>query len=78
MLKSIKISKENYEKLCNSSGRLTETLNRPVSINEAISFLYKKRKLSDIAGSWKMKEKEAEKIKEYIERGWRNWKIKSV
>ena len=78
MLKSIKISKENYEKLCNSSGKLTEKLNRPISINEAISFLYKKRRLSEIAGTWKMEDKELECIKENLNKGWKKWKIRSA
>jgi len=76
MLKSIKISAENYEKLCSISGKLTEKFNRPVSINEAISFLYKKKGLSEIAGTWKMEDKEVEEIKESLKRGWKNWKIK--
>ncbi len=78
MLKSIKINKENYEKLCNVSGKLTEKLNRPVSINEAISFLYKKRRLSEIAGTWKMEDKEAEDIGKNLKSGWKKWKIKSA
>ena len=55
---SIKISKENYEKLSELSGKLRQKLKRPVSINEAISFLYKEEKLSDLAGSWKMSDTE--------------------
>ena len=75
---SIKISKENYEKLCSLSGKLRETFYRPVSINDAISFLYNKRKLSDLAGGWEMSDKEVTSFMNDIKKGWKNWKIKSV
>lgn len=75
---SIKISKENYERLCSLSGRLRETLYKPVSINDAISFLYNKGKLSDLAGGWKMSDKEAASFMNNIRKGWKKWKIKSV
>ena len=78
MLKSIKIDSENYEKLCGLSGRLTEKLNRHVSINETIRILYKKQKLSDMAGKWKVTEEETKEIKKSLEKGWSNWKIRSV
>ena len=75
---SIKISEENYRKLCDLSGSLRSKLHKPVSINEAISFLYKKRKLSDLSGKWKMNEKEAEEFMVNIKKGWSKWKIRSV
>ena len=57
---SVKISRENYELLCSLSGRLRNELRRPVSINDAISFLYRKGKVSELAGAWKMSDREAE------------------
>ncbi|MFH1053643.1 MAG: hypothetical protein V1740_04490 [Candidatus Woesearchaeota archaeon] len=75
---SIKVSEENYKKLCSLSGKLREKLHKPVSINEAISFLYKQRKISDLAGAWKMSEKEAEEFIGDLKRGWKKWTIKSV
>ena len=73
---SIKISEENYKMLCSLSGKLREKLHKPVSLNEALSFLYKNRKISDLAGTWKMSDKEAEEIKRDIKRHRRSWTIR--
>jgi len=75
---SIKISEENYGRLCDLSGRLRTKLHRPVSINEAINHLYKKGRLSDLAGSWKMSDKEVEKFTDNLKKGWKKWTIKSA
>jgi len=75
---SIKISEENYRRLCSLSGKLRHRLHKPISINEAISFLYKKRKISDLAGSWNMSDKEANEMMTNLKKGWEKWKIKSV
>lgn len=68
---SIKISEENYRALCSLSGKLREKLHKPVSINEAISFLYKRKNISDLAGAWKMSDKEAEKFMSGLREGWK-------
>lgn len=75
---SIKISEENYRILCSLSGKLREELRKPVSINEAISILYKRRNLSDLAGAWKMSDKEVGEFMGDLKRGWDRWIIKSV
>ena len=75
---SIKISEENYKILCELSGKLRERLHKPVSINDAISFLYKKRKISDLAGTWKMSDKEAGEFMADLKEGWKKWKIISA
>ena len=75
---SIKVSEENYRMLCSLSGKLRESLHKPVSINEAISFLYKKGKISDLAGTWKMSKNEAEEFLTSLKEGWNKWKIKSA
>ena len=75
---SIKISEDNYRVLCSLSGKLREKLHKPVSINEAISFLYKRRKISDLAGVWKMSDKEASEFIADLKEGWNKWKTKSV
>lgn len=78
MTMSIKISEENYRTLCGLSGRLREKLHRPVSINDAISYLYSRRKISDLAGTWNMRDHEAEDFMANLREGWKKWKIKSV
>lgn len=75
---SIKISEENYRRLAALSGKLRESLHKPVSINDAISFLYSRRKISDLAGAWKMSDKEAEEFMTNLKEGWKKWKIKSA
>lgn len=70
---SIKISRENYERLCSLSGSLRSELHRPVSINEAISLLCKKGRLSELAGSWEMDDKEAEEFMAELKKGWKRW-----
>jgi predicted CopG family antitoxin len=75
---SIKISEENYKRLCSLSGRLQNKLHKPVSINEAISFLCKKRKLGDLAGTWDMSDKEVTSFTKDLHKGWKKWTIKSV
>ncbi len=75
---SIKISEENYKKLCELSGKLRERLHKPVSINEAISYLYKRRKISELAGAWKMNDREAAEFMAGLQEGWKKWKTRSA
>lgn len=75
---SIKVSEENYEKLSELSGKLRQKFKRPVSINEAIGFLYKEEKLSELAGSWKMSDAEADDFMESVRKDWKRWSVKSV
>lgn len=76
---SIKISEENYKRLCSLSGRLMSKLHRTVSINEAIDYLYNiKGNISDLAGTLEMSDKEVEDFAINIKKGWKRWIIKSV
>lgn len=78
MALSIKISEGNYKILCELSGKLREKLHKPVSINDAISYLYSRKKVSDLAGTWKMSDNEAKEFMAGLREGWKRWKIKSV
>lgn len=77
--KTIKVSKETYAELSEIAGELQLKLKRPVSLEEAIKQLTKRRKkgtkISDLAGSWKISDKETEEIKSAIDEAWKNWKI---
>ena len=76
-LKTIKISEDNYKKLNMMAGLIRTRENRPISISETLSELLVKKN-SDImrfAGSWKMTDKEFEKINEDLEKLWKNWKM---
>lgn len=76
--KAIKISKETYAELSEIAGELQVKLKRPVSIDEAIKHLTRRRrrgvKISDLAGSWKMTAREAEEIETAINQAWKKWK----
>ena len=71
--KSIKISEETYKKLVELAGKLQAELKRPISIEDAIRYLMK-RKLSDLAGSWDVSDEEVKEIKESLREGWIAWK----
>lgn len=78
-VKAIKISKETYAKLNQIAGELQVKLKRPVSIEETMNHLIKQsrrekgRKISDLAGSWSMTDKELEEVKTSINEAWAKW-----
>lgn len=82
--KTIKISKENYYWLLNIASELQKKNKRLISFDETLSELKdrkiynKKKKLSDLAGSWNISVNEADKIKKELKNGWNKWKIQSV
>lgn len=71
--KSIKLSEETYRRLVELAGKLQADLKRPVSIEEAIKYLMKRR-ISDLAGSWEISDEEVKEIRESLRKGWRAWK----
>jgi len=79
-LKTIKITEETYAKLAEVAGELQMKLKRPVSLDEAVKHLleHKERqrgaKITDLAGSWDMSDKEWAKIKASLAEAWRRWK----
>ena len=75
---SIKISEDNYKWLSSLSGELRKELHKPVSINDAISHLNVRGKISELAGSWAMTDEEANIIMKDLKKGWKNWGKKSA
>ncbi len=79
-LKSIKISKETYAELSQIAGELQTKLRRPVSIEEAMRYLLRRKKkgtkISDLAGSWIMSEEELQKINKSMGEAWESWNTK--
>ena len=71
--KSIKVSEETYRKLVELAGKLQAELKKPVSIEDAIRYLMR-RKISDLAGSWDISDEEVKEIKESLRRGGSTWK----
>jgi predicted transcriptional regulator len=77
-VKAIKVSKETYAKLNQIAGELQVKLRRPVSIEEAMNHLINQKekgnRISDLAGSWNMDDKELAEIKISISEMWQKWK----
>ena len=78
--KTIKISKKNYEWLQEEAGKLKVKEKKSVSIDDTLTYIHEKTstKFSDLAGLWKINDKEASDILKEISKSWKNWKIKSV
>ena len=57
--KTVKISEENYKKIRKFAGELQKEIGEPVSVDRALSFLFKKTSIKDLAGALKMTDKEA-------------------
>jgi len=80
--KTVKVSNENYIWLLHLASELQRRSNRPVSFDEVIHTLkegkMKSDKLSDLAGSWNISDKEVKKMKKDFRKGWKKWKIPSV
>ncbi|MGC9086939.1 MAG: hypothetical protein ACP5IT_12170, partial [Thermoproteota archaeon] len=75
--KTIKISKETYAKLSEIAGELQTKLKRPVSLDEAMRYLFSLRrrkkgiKITDLAGSWDMSDEEWAEIRASLTEVWR-------
>ncbi len=80
MEKTIKVKEETYRKINALVGILREKEKKPVSMNDAIlkaltGVKVAKPKLSDFAGSWKMSDAEAKRLKKEIRDVWKRWKL---
>ena len=77
MAKTVRVDEETYRRLCEHAGRLQTVLKRPVSLDETIRYLTGGLKtgnrISDLAGSWRISDQEAEAIKKGLVEGWRRW-----
>jgi predicted CopG family antitoxin len=78
--KTIRLDMETYNELCRIAGVLQTQLGHPISLGDAIKFLLdrtrKKNRISDLAGTWDVTDEEIKEIKESLEKGWMQWKIK--
>ena len=73
MVKTIKISDENYGKLTKLAGRLQNEWGVSVSIDAALEFMQKSKEISEFAGAWQGTEKQTQKTAEGIKERWRTW-----
>jgi len=78
-VKTIKVSKETYNKLCEIAGELQIKLKRPVSLEEAMGYLISLRgkgvKVTDLAGSWTITDEELTEIRASISEAWKKWRL---
>jgi hypothetical protein len=84
-VKSVKVSRDIYAKLCEVAGELQVRLKRPVSFDEAMRYLLSLRErkrrgvvITDLAGSWDMSDEEWAEIKVDLEETWRRWKVLEI
>ena len=75
--KTIKVSEKTYGWLMGLAGDMQSEAGRRVSIDETI-YSMKKEKLSDLAGKWKMNDKEAKEFMKEMKKGWKKWTPKYV
>lgn len=73
--KTVKLSDENYKWLCEFAGNMQAEEKKMTSIDEAVSEVRKRLsgKLSDLAGTWQMSDKEVKALTTGLKRGWRRW-----
>lgn len=77
--KTVKISKETYAKLSEIAGELQMRLKRPVSLDEAMKYLISLRgkgvRITDLAGSWDISDRELAEIKASLTGAWKRWRL---
>ena len=73
--KTIKISVENYKRIHEVAGELQKQVGRPMSVDKTLTYILHKPRISDLAGSWKLKDDEANDIGISIRKNWKTWKI---
>ncbi|MAE50034.1 hypothetical protein CMI48_04390 [Candidatus Pacearchaeota archaeon] len=75
--KTIKLNENNYRWLAGVAAEIQKRKGAPVSMDEALSSM-RTKKFSDLAGSWDMTGKEAERMKASLKKAWKTWKTTSV
>ena len=78
MLKSVKIGEENYGRLVSLAGELQKHREKPVSIDEALTYVLRKASIMELAGSWKMTDEEHHEMIKKMKAGWSSWKSASA
>lgn len=75
--KAVKISDDNYKWLCEVAGTLQAKEGSVKTMDDALNYVKKrlKSKLSDLAGAWRMTDKEAKEMEKSLKSGWRKWNV---
>ena len=72
--KTVKISTENYRRINEIAGELQKQTGKPISVDRTLTYILHMPKISDLAGMWKMSDKEAEEIFSSLRKSWKTWK----
>jgi hypothetical protein len=70
MVKTIKISDENYRWISKIAGQLQANWGEPVSIDRALTYTHKSKELTELAGSWELPEKHPKGTKKDLKDRW--------
>jgi hypothetical protein len=73
MMTLAKSRRKSWKSLHNRPGRLRPELDR-LSTNDSLSSL-DRHKIRELAGTWKMSDKEINRILSSLEKGWGNYKV---
>jgi predicted CopG family antitoxin len=76
MVKTIKISDENYDWLTKLAGKLQHDHGIPMSIDRALLYLHKSKNVSELAGTWQIADKQVNKTKDNIKESWKTWGLR--
>ncbi len=78
--RTIKVSEENYKWLLGLAADLQKKREEKVSFDDTLGDLKDKKKgdILELAGSWKMSDKEWKELNKSLRRGWKKWKTRSV
>jgi predicted CopG family antitoxin len=71
---TVKVERDTYTELNRIAGELRVARGRPVSMDEVIRDLLRRKKPSEFAGSWKMTDGEEERIFGGLRKAWEKWK----
>lgn len=73
---TVKVSKETYERLNETAGKLRTRLRRPVSVDEVLDAALRSRKVkpSDFAGTLSITDAEASGMFKELDGFWSNWR----
>jgi hypothetical protein len=77
--KTIRVDDETYERICRRAGELQMERKRRVPLDEAIRTLLKltptNNRISDLAGTWQVEDKEVRTILAALREGWKQWQL---
>jgi predicted CopG family antitoxin len=74
LMATVKVDENTYVELNRIAGELRAARGRPVSMEEVIKDLLKRRRPSEFIGSWKMSDEEEEAIFKGLRSAWAKWK----